>query len=706
MFFILVAFGFIDYIRMARTKKALADDDPEGKGRLVLVVWPADGKKYKAKVVGTKGDSVKVHYVRWNTRHDEWIKKADPRIDWLEPVEKVSSPTPPRGIDDSPAISSPAGNTGNESAEKLIDSLYASICPEPATTKRGRDDSHSEVSDKAPKRQLLDSGDNSSDNIPSSISAAGGGGVAGGAGDGRGAGASGGVPDAAELPALSGQPAPTVNTSNPTPNTGTTARSDNLCGLCRLPTGRNTIKCSGCQMRFHPSVLCLGVVDEVVRALGSERSGALLYRCCACRSGEPYNGESVVQLTRIVGELVRSAKTQVTNKVSPGSGVEQETIISQIREVREREKRKDSIIFRGVGNVPLDILKRNFEVICDLLNVEGTTLTELKKIGSSPPLYRARIQDDTKRKEILLRCHQLRNSEEFSRVYIHRDLTRQQRRDLASKRAEARRLDNPNSPGPQRGRRLEDLVPQNRVPPRAPVNNSRGGRGRSQVTRTAQGSTVAERIQDMRRTRDNFVRNAQNVLQPPRQNPGLNSDSQFSRVHRGGGGPGSSTSQNSRGVRGRGRPRGRGHEFDGQSNANWIHARGRGSASPRRLTPHSGRVSSPTRGQHEVFGTSSGRRMSRAHRRLSSTNRVELGTRGGRVRRSQLRVFPELEYGSMGVDGDDRTRNDFNHPLVASSPMPPQRGRGRYRGHHGRDDDSSFGLGRGGSGYFPRRSLN
>ena len=276
---------------MARRKKALADDDPDGKGRPALVIWPVDGNEYDAKVVATKGDSVKFHYVGYNARHEEWLKKDDPRIDWLQNDEMISSPHQSEAIEDNNNIGSPtASRTSRDlSAERLIDTFYSSICPETAPTKRTRDESPNDASDKAPKRQLLnpeaintrntspnhDSNkapkrqllnpeanntrnispndapnkapnrpllDAEADNTKSVRSQAAepgtnGEGATGGAGRPVGAGAA--------QPALAGRPAVTGATSNLMSNNGAAVRPDNLCGMCRLPTSRDTVSCSG-----------------------------------------------------------------------------------------------------------------------------------------------------------------------------------------------------------------------------------------------------------------------------------------------------------------------------------------------------------------------------------------------------------------------------------------------------------------------------
>ena len=94
----------------------------------------------------------------------------------------------------------------------------------------------------------------------------------------------------------------------------------------------------------------------------------------------------MAQLTRIVGELVgawrsqrlRSGAGDFDSSVTQGRS-ERTEILNQIREVREREKRKDSIIIRGLGNISISEVKVKFNQICSLINVDPIDLDEIKK---------------------------------------------------------------------------------------------------------------------------------------------------------------------------------------------------------------------------------------------------------------------------------------------------------------------------------------
>ena len=64
-------------------------------------------------------------------------------------------------------------------------------------------------------------------------------------------------------------------------------------------------------------------------------------------------------------------------------------------------------------------------------------LVGLIRVGSTN-LYRGSIPNAEHRRALLLKVHELRNSAEFASVYVHRDLTYQQRQDLLARRRAGR----------------------------------------------------------------------------------------------------------------------------------------------------------------------------------------------------------------------------------------------------------------------------
>ena len=658
----------------------LPEAPPRKVGDFCSVFDPKYDDWFPCKIVATSslGSEVKLHWRGFGKPKDFWLARSSDRIADLDESpelagkrsrdsESEEEATSKRVRQESlPGSSSnPEKPNGDLSAEQFIDVLYDSLRRVTRTnSKRCRDDNSDSENGGVPPKRLMtshvdqsilssNSGASLNPNQAAPSSAATDGRISGAVAAPPGSGADAGPPphqSPSDLPEAGVGP---VDPMAPIPNLNPTVK----CGLCRLPVDRAGVECHGCKAHFHPDGLCLGVDEDVIRVLRSERSGAISYHCCNCRFSDPAVGGGFPQLTKIVGELVKAVKSRVSDSVSPGATAPREAIITQIREVRERDKRKDSIIFRGFGDLSADVLTSNFEVICDLLRIGHVSLSDIRKIGSSPPLYRARVLDDTKRRELFLRCHELRNSDEFRRVYIHKDLTLQQRRDLIAKR---------NRSGPRNG-------PIRRSPRSSPSRN-------------------------LRRTLAEFIPIQESSRGRGSSNP----------LGRGASGP---RGRGSSGTRGRGSSGTRGRGSTGTRGRGPSGSRGRGSSGTR------GRGSSGTRGRGP--SGSRGRGSSRGHGnsrgRGSSPDRGLLRGRGvsrGRGPYQASEAFPRLGLGrGAGRGSIDQRPNiepdndrEFGAPMASSSPPAPVRER-RYYGNF-QDDilHENDGPSHRGRGYFRRRN--
>ena len=475
------------------------------KGDLVYVICEKDGNPYKCKVLKAEENRIRIHYMDWNKRFDKWIglddqnlltrRRSLPNDVPREPLNLSSNSEAERLIDHMyaslPAVVDQAGGSrGSSTPDGTLPLSQPQSSSANVRGKRTRnDDSSATDEENTPKRPLLNAsvaspGLNVSDHLviresgdqspvserlvgpPSPINAL-------NRSLSQPIGATSletavsenqvveSVPSSQRV-STSHQPSiPSGSleaTSTPVNGQGVAIggvearvpdNSGICCGLCQLPINRTKVKCSKCGLFFHGEPICLGVGVGVVSVLLADEVGAVLYQCCSCRCLDAPGNAGVVQLTRIVGELVGAFRrgglgSSASDQAAVhGRGIEREELISQIREMREREKRKDSIIFRGLGNIPVDGLAPKFRQICSKLDLDPITLVDVKKI-SSANLFRARIEDAERRRELLLRCHRLRSSEEFSRVFINKDLTFQQREQLRAKRSALNRYQGGN----------------------------------------------------------------------------------------------------------------------------------------------------------------------------------------------------------------------------------------------------------------------
>ena len=418
------------------------------RGDSLRVVDRKDGKLYDCKVVKRRNGRVLIHFVGWSKSHDEWLSIGDSRI---KPPPSNASPTRAQSEDPESL------HVSRISAEVLIDETHDRLfssqpsanaqqtlkTPEsPIINRKRMRDPNSGGSGgnvrkrgayaDAARRGMLDESLPLHD-LPAPASSA--------------------PEDQQRLPAA--LPATTLGLPEAIDSSaGSGGGTDGgvsavvpgsvvECGMCRLPTEHAKVECTECKEFFHGDPLCLGVKPEVCTGLLADTDGAVLYRCCSCRLKHTNDAIGLSQLTRIVGEIVRSVRSNkaqsppvASSAEAPRSTPNRDAILAQVREVREREKRKDCIIIRGFRNMSVEVMRDQMAVICDLLNIPLVVMTEVHMVGDN--YFRARVTDADSRKELLLRCHQLRNSEEFSRVYINRDLTFQQRQDLRNKRSVAR----------------------------------------------------------------------------------------------------------------------------------------------------------------------------------------------------------------------------------------------------------------------------
>lgn len=106
------------------------------------------------------------------------------------------------------------------------------------------------------------------------------------------------------------------------------------------------------------------------------------------------------------------------------------------REIAEREKRKHSIIVKGLGTDPAVVLRELTEVGMEII---GSPVKIVDVVVINSEMVRGKILDLEQRKRFLAAAKNLKSSTRFSSVYVNRDLTRSQREQLAEWRANNRR---------------------------------------------------------------------------------------------------------------------------------------------------------------------------------------------------------------------------------------------------------------------------
>ena len=105
-------------------------------------------------------------------------------------------------------------------------------------------------------------------------------------------------------------------------------------------------------------------------------------------------------------------------------------------EIREREKRVESVIIRGLGS-DVDSVSRKFSEVVSYLFSHNKVIQLVELVPINQDLVRAKIKDSTIRKELLSVTKNLKDSY-YDKVFITKDLTFKQREKL-KKRLSARK---------------------------------------------------------------------------------------------------------------------------------------------------------------------------------------------------------------------------------------------------------------------------
>ena len=241
------------------------------------------------------------------------------------------------------------------------------------------------------------------------------------------------------------------------------------CGLCESNVGGDSIGCNHCPSWFHPTTQCTGLKPASIDCILSKGGDAIRFICSKCRcSSRTQSGNSTVgsndeetplsQLYQIVQALTVSV-TKLTQQVStlinqpmnppiqtePSANlISRESLYVEMREFEERKKRSNSIIIKGVDAIDNDAFKNVFDEICEELVGEPLVIDDIFCINRDRNMYRVKIQNRERKTALLLNAKNLKNSENFSRIFMSSDLTYLQRQELARKRQAFRQANNSN----------------------------------------------------------------------------------------------------------------------------------------------------------------------------------------------------------------------------------------------------------------------
>ena len=290
-----------------------------------------------------------------------------------------------------------------------------------------------------------------------------------------------------------------------------------LCGTCCRDVGDKAIGCDECETWVHNTEMCSGLSMDMIQAIDRYEGAGIKFVCTKCRldfsakrGGSPSSSTemhlvelvkhlsqqmmgicSVVQQLKAEICMIRQPESALTNSTNqtinqptahvpmppdpnlmtsasgakpltvsgPPSPEYRKVVREELRELQEQQKRRASLVIRGLGADSAGAAVRAFEEVTEFLIDQKVTLTDVVRIPSESDLYRGKVADDATRKLILDRAKQLKDAAQFGTVFIRRDLTFKQRSELRMRREAAALTTSSNRPGGPRSTQSRELVP-------------------------------------------------------------------------------------------------------------------------------------------------------------------------------------------------------------------------------------------------------
>ena len=277
-----------------------------------------------------------------------------------------------------------------------------------------------------------------------------------------------------------------------------------LCGTCCKDVDKDAIGCDDCETWVHSTEMCSGLTTDMIKAIERYDGAGIRFVCTKCRLdfstrrvGSPTSSTEMhlVELVKHLSQqlmgicsVVQQLKTEISqmraspepiqsslvipqlppsSSVTPGANQTvpppgttpalgasstseyRKVVREELRELQEQQKRRTSLVIRGLKARTADAAVLAFQQVSEFLTNQKVSLTDVVRISSETDLYRGKVADDDIRKLILDRAKQLKDSDHFGSVFIRRDLTYKQRSELRAKRASAEVNTNPTNPGTQ-----------------------------------------------------------------------------------------------------------------------------------------------------------------------------------------------------------------------------------------------------------------
>ena len=223
-----------------------------------------------------------------------------------------------------------------------------------------------------------------------------------------------------------------------------------FCGECEREVKGNqkALKCDSCELWIHLN--CTNVDESVYNVIGEGDSKGLMWFCQNCESDvsvalKTYNEVKRRQdaieakLEKVSDLMLESAKKtdEISKRMDNVDKLIEVRVSDYFKDREEKERKKLNIIVHGVPESdkrePGDRKSEDTRVINKIfreLRVEAEVENVIRLgrvVENKKRLIKVVLRDSDKKREILANAKKLKNSEEFSRIFISPDMTKQER---------------------------------------------------------------------------------------------------------------------------------------------------------------------------------------------------------------------------------------------------------------------------------------
>lgn len=243
------------------------------------------------------------------------------------------------------------------------------------------------------------------------------------------------------------------------------------CVSCSKVADDSVIGCDNCERWVCNTVMCSGLPQQMLDAINAYDGSGISFICIKCRISRQNSPTkaSQSQMMELIGQMFQQMQgicgtlQGLTEKVTllacqpkpqaePASAIlhpptpqtptqpaqEYRAIIrDEVKEMREREKRRQSIIVKGLkAKTSAELASKFGHMTGEVMGVE-VGLSDIAAIPNHANVFRAKVQHDEHRKLVLEKAKNLKDTG-FHSVYISRDLTYAQRTELFNRRKSRR----------------------------------------------------------------------------------------------------------------------------------------------------------------------------------------------------------------------------------------------------------------------------